>query len=404
MKTMNSLSFLSLALPLALGACVDQNGFSPEDLTDDGLGEAGEAVRITVLDYDDNGVQTTQVVAMEADEFEALTSARPGAPARQGAADDEEGVGTAAQALTVQSNAAGCVSRGLLIYSAANRQGEVLCLMTVGHEGGGSARFTLPLDWRLYVGTKYPASYWAGEDAGQFEPTNGGTPPSVFSPWAIVNSGDYSTITAYSVRMDRLLTAPTAPSIAVPSNYPLVHRMAAKGHQIYVCDGASWVLSAPSAVLSDPHAPFDVLGHHFAGPQWRGIDGSTIRGRKIGEVASPDPNAIPWLTLDITERSGSGVFAPIAYIQRVNTVGGKAPATTCSAAAKNQLVWVDYSADYYFYAFPTAPAAWTCSAGYYNTSDGCDCNCGVPDPDCVKQAQYVYGCAAECTMSGVCAP
>ena len=29
-----------------------------------------------------------------------------------------------------------------------------------------------------------------------------------------------------------------------------------------------------------------------------------------------------------------------------------------------------------------APAGWTCNAGYYDTNDGCDCGCGVFDPDC----------------------
>ncbi len=29
------------------------------------------------------------------------------------------------------------------------------------------------------------------------------------------------------------------------------------------------------------------------------------------------------------------------------------------------------------------PEAWTCSAQYYGSDDGCDCGCGVVDPDCV---------------------
>jgi hypothetical protein len=28
------------------------------------------------------------------------------------------------------------------------------------------------------------------------------------------------------------------------------------------------------------------------------------------------------------------------------------------------------------------PADWTCSLGYYAAGDGCDCGCGIPDPDC----------------------
>ena len=30
----------------------------------------------------------------------------------------------------------------------------------------------------------------------------------------------------------------------------------------------------------------------------------------------------------------------------------------------------------------TAPATWTCNPNYYNANDGCDCGCGVTDPDC----------------------
>jgi len=29
------------------------------------------------------------------------------------------------------------------------------------------------------------------------------------------------------------------------------------------------------------------------------------------------------------------------------------------------------------------PSGWTCDPSYYNATDGCDCNCGVFDPDCL---------------------
>ncbi|MDI1482777.1 DUF3455 domain-containing protein [Polyangium sp. y55x31] len=400
MRTTTSLSLF--ALPLALGACVDQ-GALPGDLEGDDLAEETATIRITVLDHDDNGEQTEKVVDMDAREFAALTAKRRGAPAGSAPVAEGEGdVGTSAQALTVQSNAANCTSKGLLIYSQPNRGGEVLCLMTVGHEAAGTTGFSLPADWRRENGGKYPMSYWSGDDAGRFAAYFS---EIAFGPWMVVNYAPYPATDAVYVYMQRLLGAPaTDPSIAVPSNHPLVHKMAAKGHQIYVCDGSQWVLSAPSAVLLDPHTPFDVLGHHYAGPQWRGTDGSTIRGRKVSEVPSPDPNAIPWLKIEVIERSGSGVFSPIAFIQRVNTTSGKAPSSTCSAANRNQLVWVDYTADYYFYASPTAPAGWACSPSYYNGNDGCDCNCGMPDPDCVKENQTLYGCGGQCTISGTCVP
>lgn len=41
---------------------------------------------------------------------------------------------------------------------------------------------------------------------------------------------------------------------------------------------------------------------------------------------------------------------------------------------------------------PGPPACWTCDPGYYNKSDGCDCNCGCYDPDCDRANQTLYGC------------
>ena len=54
----------------------------------------------------------------------------------------------------------------------------------------------------------------------------------------------------------------------------------------------------------------------------------------------------------------------------------------------------------------TIPSTWTCSPLYYNASDGCDCNCGAYDPDCVMQMDIVLNCdqglGATCTMDGKC--
>jgi hypothetical protein len=43
------------------------------------------------------------------------------------------------------------------------------------------------------------------------------------------------------------------------------------------------------------------------------------------------------------------------------------------------------------------PATWACPAGYYNTRDGCDCDCGAWDPDCSDSSQYLYGCPYSAT-------
>jgi len=51
-----------------------------------------------------------------------------------------------------------------------------------------------------------------------------------------------------------------------------------------------------------------------------------------------------------------------------------------------------------------APAGWTCNVTYYGTRDGCDCNCGVRDPDCDVAEQTLLGCEAgqTCGADGRC--
>jgi V8-like Glu-specific endopeptidase len=51
-----------------------------------------------------------------------------------------------------------------------------------------------------------------------------------------------------------------------------------------------------------------------------------------------------------------------------------------------------------------APLAWTCNPLYYGAGDGCDCDCGVYDPDCNDPGQPVYNCflGQICDAEGAC--
>ena len=69
---------------------------------------------------------------------------------------------------------------------------------------------------------------------------------------------------------------------------------------------------------------------------------------KKAEVARP--GAIPWLLLKAKTNEGTGKFARVTYIQRVNTDGGLAPGCGCDQAHVKTEVRVPYSANYYFYA------------------------------------------------------
>jgi Protein of unknown function (DUF3455) len=141
-------------------------------------------------------------------------------------------------------------------------------------------------------------------------------------------------------------------ALRAPANEQLVMQVHAKGDQIYSCkvDGPqpAWTLKAPEAQLFDKDGK--TFGKHFAGPSWEASDGSRVVGKAAANVPSPDADSIPWLLVKVVSHAGEGVLAQVTSIQRINTKGGKAPATGCDAAHAGQEVRVPYSADYLFYA------------------------------------------------------
>ena len=52
----------------------------------------------------------------------------------------------------------------------------------------------------------------------------------------------------------------------------------------------------------------------------------------------------------VAELTRTGVLTQVTSIQRINTKGGKAPASGCDAGHAGQEVRVPYSADYLFFA------------------------------------------------------
>ncbi len=117
------------------------------------------------------------------------------------------------------------------------------------------------------------------------------------------------------------------------------------GVQIYTWNGSSWTGPVPEATLFD--ADGNVVAIHFAGPTWESNSGSKVVGTVIPPRITVDTNAIPWLKLQAVTPEGPGIFADTTFIQRVNTVGGKAPATPGTSVG--QVARVPYMADYFFY-------------------------------------------------------
>ncbi|HJZ88525.1 MAG TPA: DUF3455 domain-containing protein [Polyangia bacterium] len=143
----------------------------------------------------------------------------------------------------------------------------------------------------------------------------------------------------------------TPPVVADPLKPPagqaVLFRAHAQGAQIYECNGREWVLKAPDAELRGEHG--EPIGKHYAGPTWEGADGSKVVGELRQRAPAPAPDAVPWLLLQAKSTAGAGRFGRVTYIQRVDTTGGKAPASGCDGEHAGAAARVGYTATYYFY-------------------------------------------------------
>jgi hypothetical protein len=100
----------------------------------------------------------------------------------------------------------------------------------------------------------------------------------------------------------------------------------------------------------------------FGSPTWRSsLDGSVVWAKALtppvasgSDASCPNPGAIPCLLLQSigskAGSSGGGIMTQTTFIQRLNTKGGSAPATDCSASSDvGKQTLVSYTADYYFF-------------------------------------------------------
>ncbi len=149
---------------------------------------------------------------------------------------------------------------------------------------------------------------------------------------------------------DALPAVPMA--LQAPAGAPLSHVLHARGAQIYTCAALpgrpgefAWVLQAPEALLTD--AAGRSAGKHYAGPTWQANDGSVVVGHVRARHDAPDAGAIPWLLLGAASVGPEGSFSGVSSIQRLQTVGGKAPTQACQP--DSAAVRVPYRAVYYFY-------------------------------------------------------
>jgi len=158
-----------------------------------------------------------------------------------------------------------------------------------------------------------------------------------------------------SVHLAAQIARPQVPeNLKVPDSEVVLLKALGEGKQIYVCGAKhgdesqfAWVLDRPQADLADEKG--SVIGKHYKGPVWEAVDGSKIGGQVQQRANSPDGKAVPWLLLKATSHEGSGIFARVTYVQRVDTKGGLAPAAGCDKSHAGAEASADYQAAYFFY-------------------------------------------------------
>jgi hypothetical protein len=169
---------------------------------------------------------------------------------------------------------------------------------------------------------------------------------------------------------NRITPPPVPAGIEVPAGNKAFLVGHAYGTQNYIClpSGTAfvWSLFTPQATLFNDDDQ-QIITHYFSPNPDEGAvvratwqhsrDTSTVWA--LGIVSSSDanfvaPGAIPWVRLQQVGvedgPTGGDKLSVTTWIQRLNTVGGIAPATGCAQATDvGRKAFMPYTADYFFY-------------------------------------------------------
>jgi hypothetical protein len=172
--------------------------------------------------------------------------------------------------------------------------------------------------------------------------------------------------TAGAVLAQPLEAPEVPPTLEVPEgNRPFLIAHAT-GTQNQVClprangVGLGWTFYGPIATLYNDQDE-QILTHYLSpNPDQAGAaratwqhsrDSSTIWAATHVDPVVVDPTAIPWLLLKVVGSEpgldGGRKMMKTTFIQRINTVGGVAPATDCAPLGAK--LFVPYETDYVFY-------------------------------------------------------
>lgn len=178
------------------------------------------------------------------------------------------------------------------------------------------------------------------------------------SVWCLVGllAGCAAIVPGGPARPPGRVVAPQAPpslgffsKIKVPSGHEPTLQLAARGVQVFRCEKVnnklSWRYRLPQAELVD--AQGDVVGKHGANFTFEHRDGSRLVAAVVAYDDAPNNDDLRWLLLS-ARAYGKGAFAGVSHVQRINTSGGMPP-DSCSNGQLNQLLRVEFTADFVFY-------------------------------------------------------
>lgn len=143
-------------------------------------------------------------------------------------------------------------------------------------------------------------------------------------------------------------------SVQVPAGHKVAMETVGMGDITYECRAKTdmagqfeWVFVGPDAKLMDRGGK--QIGRYYGPPAtWENMDGSKVTATQVA-VAPASSGNIPLQLVKANPAMGMGAMQGVAYIQRVATQGGVAPAIACASANIGQKRVVKYQADYIFW-------------------------------------------------------
>ena len=143
-------------------------------------------------------------------------------------------------------------------------------------------------------------------------------------------------------------------AVKVPAGHRVAMQTVGVGDITYECRAKKdmagqfeWTFVGPDAALNDRSGM--KIGKYYGPPAtWENMDGSKVTATQVA-VAPAGTGNIPYQLVKANPAMGNGAMTGVTYIQRVATVGGVAPASSCGTANLGGKQTVRYQADYIFW-------------------------------------------------------